>query len=47
MLKLVAGPSLLAGILLKLATYGFLRFSIPIFPDASLFYSFSLFIKCY
>lgn len=30
-----AGSVLLAGILLKLGTYGFLRFSIPILPDAS------------
>lgn len=30
-----AGSVLLAGILLKLGTYGFLRFNIPILPDAS------------
>jgi len=29
----------LAGILLKLGVYGFLRFSLVLFPDASLFYS--------
>lgn len=33
-----AGSVLLAGILLKLGTYGFLRFSIPLFPDASVFF---------
>jgi NADH-quinone oxidoreductase subunit M len=31
-----AGSVLLAGILLKLGTYGFLRFSIPLFPAASM-----------
>ena len=30
-----AGSVLLAGILLKMGGYGFLRFSLPIFPDAS------------
>ncbi len=30
-----AGSVILAGILLKMGTYGFLRFSLPIFPDAS------------
>jgi proton-translocating NADH-quinone oxidoreductase chain M len=33
------GSVLLAGILLKLGVYGFLRFSIVLFPDASLFFS--------
>jgi len=33
------GSVLLAGILLKLGVYGFLRFSIPLFPEASLFFS--------
>jgi proton-translocating NADH-quinone oxidoreductase chain M len=33
------GSVLLAGILLKLGVYGFLRFSITLFPDASLFFS--------
>ena len=30
-----AGSVILAGILLKMGTYGFMRFSLPIFPDAS------------
>ncbi|MDH3540439.1 MAG: NADH-quinone oxidoreductase subunit M [Acidimicrobiia bacterium] len=30
-----AGSVLLAGVMLKLGTYGFLRFNIPLFPDAS------------
>jgi len=34
-----AGSVILAGILLKLGTYGFLRFSIPLFPEASLFFT--------
>lgn len=33
------GSVLLAGILLKLGVYGFLRFNIFLFPEASLFYS--------
>ena len=33
-----AGSVILAGVLLKLGGYGFLRFSIPMFPDASLFF---------
>jgi NADH-quinone oxidoreductase subunit M len=31
-----AGSVILAGILLKLGTYGFLRFNLPLFPEASL-----------
>ena len=31
-----AGSVLLAGVLLKMGTYGFLRFSIPLFPDAGI-----------
>jgi len=34
-----AGSVILAGILLKLGTYGFLRFSFPLFPEASLYFS--------
>lgn len=30
-----AGSVILAGVLLKLGTYGFLRFNLPLFPDAS------------
>jgi NADH-quinone oxidoreductase subunit M len=30
-----AGSVILAGVLLKLGTYGFLRFNIPLFPEAS------------
>ncbi len=33
-----AGSIILAGILLKMGGYGFLRFSLPIFPDASLYF---------
>ncbi|MFL6215259.1 MAG: NuoM family protein [Blastocatellia bacterium] len=31
-----AGSVILAGILLKMGTYGFMRFSLPIFPDAAM-----------
>ena len=34
-----AGSVILAGILLKLATYGFLRVSIPLLPSASLYFT--------
>src|SRR6202043_1978636 len=33
-----AGSVILAGVLLKMGTYGFLRFSVPMFPDATLRY---------
>ncbi len=39
-----AGSVILAGILLKLGGYGFLRFSLPMFPDASHYYSDLVFI---
>jgi len=34
-----AGSVILAGVLLKLGTYGFLRFSLPLFPYASLYFT--------
>jgi proton-translocating NADH-quinone oxidoreductase chain M len=34
-----AGSVILAGVLLKLGTYGFLRFSIPLFPEASIYFA--------
>lgn len=34
-----AGSVLLAGVLLKLGGYGFLRFSLPMLPDASVFFA--------
>lgn len=34
-----AGSVLLAGVLLKLGSYGFLRFAMPLFPEACSFYS--------
>jgi proton-translocating NADH-quinone oxidoreductase chain M len=34
-----AGSVILAGILLKLGTYGFLRFSFPLFPEACFFFA--------
>ena len=34
-----AGSIILAGVLLKLGAYGFLRFSLPLFPDASVFFT--------
>lgn len=34
-----AGSVILAGILLKLGTYGFLRFSFPLFPEASFYFT--------
>jgi len=34
-----AGSVLLAAILLKLGSYGFIRYSIPLFPEASLYFT--------
>ncbi|KAH6555514.1 hypothetical protein KP509_1Z247700 [Ceratopteris richardii] len=36
---LTAGSVILAGILSKLGTYGFLRFSVPMFPGATLYFT--------
>ncbi len=33
-----AGSVILAGVLLKMGTYGFVRYSLPLFPDASKYY---------
>ena len=42
-----AGSIILAGVLLKMGGYGFLRFSLPLFPDASLFYQpYIFFLSC-
>jgi len=38
-----AGSVILAGILIKLGAYGFLRFSLPFFPAASLFFAPTIF----
>ena len=34
-----SGSVILAGVLLKLGTYGFIRFSLPLFPNASFFFA--------
>tara|TARA_B110000967_G_C18901859_1_gene576279 strand:+ start:1512 stop:2108 length:597 start_codon:yes stop_codon:yes gene_type:complete len=34
-----AGSVILAGVLLKLGTYGFIRFSLPLFPEASIYFT--------
>ena len=34
-----AGSVILAGVLLKLGSYGFIRFSVPLFPNASFFFT--------
>lgn len=41
-----AGSAILAGVLLKLGIYGFLRFSLPLFPEASLYYTPFVFCLC-
>jgi NADH-quinone oxidoreductase subunit M len=40
------GSVLLAGVLLKLGVYGFLRFSLPLFPDASFFFAPFIYVLC-
>ena len=39
-----AGSVILAGILLKMGAYGFLRFSLPMLPDASVYYADFVFV---
>ncbi|MBI5050771.1 MAG: NADH-quinone oxidoreductase subunit M [Nitrospirae bacterium] len=39
-----AGSVILAGVLIKMGAYGFLRFSIPMFPDATKFFIMPLFV---
>lgn len=39
-----AGSVILAGVLLKLGGYGFLRLSLPLLPDASEYYSYLMFV---
>ena len=39
-----AGSMILAGILLKMGGYGFIRFSLPMFPDASLYFAPFIFV---
>src|SRR6185503_19554873 len=34
-----AGSVLLAGVLLKMGTYGLIRFAFPLFPDAAAFFA--------
>jgi NADH-quinone oxidoreductase subunit M len=34
-----AGSVILAGVLLKMGTYGFLRFNLPLFPEASVYFA--------
>lgn len=41
-----SGSVLLAGVLLKLGTYGFLRFLIPLFPYASIYFSPFVYMIC-
>lgn len=36
------GSILLAAVLLKMGTYGFVRFSLPLFPDASIFFMYPI-----
>ena len=39
-----AGSVILAAILLKMGGYGFLRFSLPLLPDASFYFSDFIFV---
>ncbi len=39
-----AGSMILAGVLLKMGGYGFIRFSLPMFPDASLYFAPFIFV---
>jgi len=41
-----AGSAILAGVLLKLGIYGFVRFSLPLFPDASIYFTPFIFCIC-
>lgn len=41
-----AGSVLLAGVLLKLGTYGLLRFSLPLLPDACVYYGPFVIVMC-
>lgn len=41
-----AGSVILAGVLLKLGGYGFLRFSIPMFPEASIYFTPLVYVLC-
>jgi NADH-quinone oxidoreductase subunit M len=41
-----AGSVILAGVLLKMGTYGFVRFSLPMFPDATMRFIKPLLILC-
>ena len=40
-----AGSVILAAILLKMGGYGFLRFSLPLLPDASFYFSDFIFVQ--
>lgn len=39
-----AASVILAGVLIKMGAYGFLRFSIPMFPDAAKYFTFPIFV---
>lgn len=41
-----AGSAILAGVLLKLGIYGFIRFSLPLFPQASIYFTPFIFCIC-